>query len=137
MPFMEQRDSKESRAHDMAFDTRAGYCLLSGPPGAYAPYTNQTCFQPCFVPNSSVDNQSFAWDALRCTQNGNSVGACSYSEECGEGAVCDAGRCWRASEVHSPWTYANGNPKVVADLAWNQVCDLMTAMGMGKQFQQF
>jgi hypothetical protein len=118
-------------------DSRNGYCLTGGPPGPAAPYSVAVCFQPAYVPNTSVGNNSFAWDALRCQQNGNAVGACSYSAECGPGAVCDAGRCWPSDKVHSPWTYDAGNPRVVADMSWEQVSELTKAMGMEASFREF
>jgi len=65
------------------------------------------------------------------------VGACQYPEECGPDATCVAGKCWSKSEPHSPWWYENSNPKVVSDVAWSQVSQMMQAMGMTQQFNDF
>jgi len=127
----------------MAWDSRSGYCLTGGPPGPAAPFAPQMCFQPAYVPNIAVNNNAFSLDALNCQQNGNSVGACSYDAECGTGAVCDAGRCWKKNDTHhsvaahSPWAYDAGNPRVVANMSWEQVADMMRAMGMESTFLEF
>jgi hypothetical protein len=127
----------------MAFDTRSGFCLTSGPPGPAAPFAPQMCFQTAFVPNYTVDNQAFAWAGLGCQKNGSCipnsmlVGACQYDEECGPNAVCDNGKCWPKDKPHSPWWYQSGNPRIVADMSWTQVEKILTAMGMKQQFEEF
>lgn len=120
----------------MSFDPRSGYCLTSGPPAPAAPFAPQMCFQTAYVPTNSVGNNSFSWGALSCTKNGNTVGACSYDTECGPGSLCDSGRCWPSAEAHKPQSYDMGNPRVVGDLSWDQVRDMMTQMGLRSQFDQ-
>ena len=119
----------------MAFDSRSGFCLTGGPPGPAAPFAPQLCFQPAYVPNGNVGNNAFSWDALRCQANGDSVGGCSFSEECGPGGTCNAGNC--LSINCGPMTYNSGNPKIVKSMPWEQVNDMMKAMGMEQTFQEF
>ena len=140
----------------MAFDSRSGFCISSGPPGPAAPFAPQLCFQTAYVPNQGVSNNAFAWDSLgcggkgilgdgslSCEANGNTLGACTFNEECGPTGICDAGRCWSRrntggpGQVHSPWTYDAGNPKVVTSLPWEEVQRMARAMGMEKAFQEF
>lgn len=121
----------------MAFDSRSGFCVTSGPPGPAAPFAPQMCFQTAYVPSGSVANNAFAWDALSCRTNGQSIGSCSFDAECGPGAVCDTGRCWPANQVHSPWTYSAGNPRVVAQMSWQDVSDAARRMNISKEFNEF
>jgi hypothetical protein len=143
----------------MAFDTRSGFCLTSGPPAPAAPFAPQLCFQTAYVPNFSVDNQAFSWAGMGCNKNkgngqiggnqtnscssgscirnGNTVGACQYDEECGPGASCHAGQCWPNNQPHSPWWYDNGNPRITTDVGWDQVASMMNAMGMTDTFEAF
>lgn len=125
----------------MAFDSRASYCKLSGPPAPAAPYAPQSCFEVPYVPNYSNNNSGFSQQAmgcntLSCQPNGQIIGACQFSEECGVNGVCDTGVCWNRGQAHNPSWYSNGNPRVVADIAWENVEQMFNSMGLGQQFKQ-
>jgi hypothetical protein len=112
-----------------AFDPKAGFCYLSGPPAPAAPFAPQMCFQTAYVPETNIDNHAFAWDSLNCVENHQVIGACSYDEECGPGRICDAGFCRNANQVHAPHGYFSSNPRVLTVLEWNKVRDICKAMG--------